>query len=555
MIKRTFRGILHLVGGLAAGLVLVVMLIAWQFSQGPIPLGFLSPYIEAALNKGERDITLKMGEPILTWAGWDRALDIRVLDLRMVDNAGGVIGRIPEVAFSISGGALIEGRLAPKSIDLFGPVLRLRRDRDGRIDVGFGATESGAGAVGMEIIDTLLDRTRGSDALGYLTRLSIIGGDITVVDQALDRSWRMPAADVHLTRFIDRLKGDMSLMLKTDEGETALKVGAEYLKQTRRLDLNVAFERLSPATFADLTRELAPLGGLEVPFSGTLLLGLPVGGAVDRVRIKAAGGPGRLNLPKPAAQSLNVAAVDLDAAYDGAKGAGQVAALRVRLAPNSFVALPAPVAHRMPVRGFTLKGSFTSGGADWQIDDLDVDLGGPRFKANGRIAHVGDDSQPLRLKVGAQLTDVQVDRVTEVWPKALGADAYAWVTSHISKGVVPRVAFQGAFELTPDGALRVDALSGTMNVKDTVVDYLSPLPAVQVDDARMEFDDLVGQWKLGKGGEMTWVDGPLTQAMRLGHIFILNDADRADPGQLVGLHDILEGRPLLVDRTNEIVKP
>ena len=62
---------------------------------------------------------------------------------------------------------------------------------------------------------------------------------------------------------------------------------------------------------------------------------------------------------------------------------------------------------------------------------------------------------------------------------------------------------------------------------------------------RMEFDDLVGTWKL-VNGTMQFMHGPLSIAMRDGHLFILNEVDRADPGQLAGLHDILEGHPLVI---------
>lgn len=63
--------------------------------------------------------------------------------------------------------------------------------------------------------------------------------------------------------------------------------------------------------------------------------------------------------------------------------------------------------------------------------------------------------------------------------------------------------------------------------------------------SRMEFDDLVGTWKL-VNGVMEFLHGPLAIAMRDGHLFILNESDRADPGQLAGLHDILEGHPLVI---------
>lgn len=63
--------------------------------------------------------------------------------------------------------------------------------------------------------------------------------------------------------------------------------------------------------------------------------------------------------------------------------------------------------------------------------------------------------------------------------------------------------------------------------------------------SRMEFDDLIGTWKL-VNGQMEFLYGPLSIAMREGHLFVLNEIDRAEPGQLVGLHDLLEGHPLVI---------
>ena len=72
--------------------------------------------------------------------------------------------------------------------------------------------------------------------------------------------------------------------------------------------------------------------------------------------------------------------------------------------------------------------------------------------------------------------------------------------------------------------------------------------------SRMEFDDLVGTWKLVQG-TMQFVHGPLSVAMREGHIFVLNECDRADPGQLTGLHDIVEGHPLVIPTNGGEVIP
>ncbi|HHM8127011.1 TPA: AAA family ATPase [Pseudomonas aeruginosa] len=53
-----------------------------------------------------------------------------------------------------------------------------------------------------------------------------------------------------------------------------------------------------------------------------------------------------------------------------------------------------------------------------------------------------------------------------------------------------------------------------------------------------------------------FVDGPLTKAMRLGFVFVLDEWDTLDPAVTVGLHAVLEGRPLVIAENNgEVVHP
>ena len=68
--------------------------------------------------------------------------------------------------------------------------------------------------------------------------------------------------------------------------------------------------------------------------------------------------------------------------------------------------------------------------------------------------------------------------------------------------------------------------------------------------------DLVGQW-IAKGGEVIWVDGVLPQAMRSGHILILDEIDFAPPEILAVLHGVLEegGSLVLAENGAEVVVP
>jgi len=72
---------------------------------------------------------------------------------------------------------------------------------------------------------------------------------------------------------------------------------------------------------------------------------------------------------------------------------------------------------------------------------------------------------------------------------------------------------------------------------------------------RMELNDLVGRFDL-VDGSMRYVHGSLAQAVRDGHILMLNEADLMDPSELAGLNDILEGSPLEIPQNGgEVIKP
>ena len=130
MIKRTFISLIQLIGGLGAGLAIITLLIAWQLHKGPVSLSFLTPYVEKALNSGHRNFRLAIEDTTLTWAGWDRAIELRVKNVRAIGENGQAQARIPELSMSLSGRALLHQILAPKSIELLGPEIRVRRDTD-----------------------------------------------------------------------------------------------------------------------------------------------------------------------------------------------------------------------------------------------------------------------------------------------------------------------------------------------------------------------------------------------------------------------------------------
>ncbi|NMR77876.1 AAA family ATPase, partial [Vibrio alginolyticus] len=79
--------------------------------------------------------------------------------------------------------------------------------------------------------------------------------------------------------------------------------------------------------------------------------------------------------------------------------------------------------------------------------------------------------------------------------------------------------------------------------------------------ARKELTDLIGHHALvaekpGQPPVMKFMYGPRAVAMREGHLLLINEVDLADPAELAGLNDVLEGRPLVIAQNGgEIIKP
>lgn len=72
---------------------------------------------------------------------------------------------------------------------------------------------------------------------------------------------------------------------------------------------------------------------------------------------------------------------------------------------------------------------------------------------------------------------------------------------------------------------------------------------------RLETPELVGHYAL-INGSMSFVDGPLTIAMREGHWFLLDEIDLLDPATAAGLNGIVEGAPLVIpEKSGEMVAP
>ena len=476
---------MQLFGGLTAGMAIVLVLLAWRLSTGPISLAFLSPYIEDAFNAGDGPFRVSVEDTILTWAGWERTLDIRLVEVRATSRDGIPIATVPEMSISLSAGALMRGKIAPRSIELFRPSLSLVRRADGDIAIAFdGEAKTTADTVAEALAELSAPPNAGS-TFGRLLRVRVTDADLTLRDQGLGVSWNAPSSQIFFSRDAAGIKGDVSLDLEVANRRAHIEAFAEYQREAGRVDLGFDMSGLNPMVFSRLSPQLAQLAAVDVPLRGTVTLSLAENSAIEGVGFDLTGGKGRLTLPDPVAQRLDIAGLAVRGRYEGRSGLVEIEDLSVDLGKKGELRLGAPTDHVWPLQALRASGRYRTQDGRIEVASLKTEMDGVRAEISGIIDGIGG---VMSIDAKGALFDVPADEVARYWPRRWGTDAYDWCVANLSAGIIRRADAEVSLRSNGDGGFGVVSLAGTMSLEDFTVDYLAPMPKATKVHGSAKFD-------------------------------------------------------------------
>lgn len=456
MVHGTVRSLLRLLEALTVLLLIATALTAWRLSRGPVDLDFLTPYIVEGLGVKGGAFHVEIDHTVLTWAGWQRALDLRAVGVRAVSTEKGVIAAVPEVSLSLSGRALLKGLVAPRSVEIFRPRVRLFRSGDGRLHWGLGDNAGeGSNPVIAQLYRELLEAPDSGSSAGHLSRVELHAAELTIDDEALGVTWRSPEADLLFTRDQGGISADLHLLVDVGGELTSVDGNGRYSQLQGAVDLLLTVRDLRPDVFARLSPDLAPLAALDLPLSGVVELRVDVESGIEKARFDITGGAGLLRLP-------------------------------------------APVALDYPVASLELRGSLADQARRVTVEALRVDLGGPVLTADAVVDVNGAD---LAMRGAATMTDVHFDTLAAYWPAELGKNARSWVTQNLSDGIAREARVAVAAHRGVDGKMVIEKLDGSLYGDGVTVDYLSPMPKVSKATASATFDAKSFRIAVG-GGEV-----------------------------------------------------
>ena len=442
--RSTARIALQVLGALFAVVAILFALGAWRLSSGPLSLGFLSPYIQEALEGDDLSYRFEFQDTVLVWSGWGEALEIRLTDLRVADTNGNTLAAVPAASLGLSGASLLRGTIAPTSIELIEPRLGLVRRSDGSVHLA----ESGEGvsaddAAGDALIADLLDPPRADHPLSQLQRVSLRDAALVLRDRVADLTWTTPSADLTLNLDDDAILGHLSMELQVQDLETHLEVELFHHRKSKMGSAAIGFAGLNLAELAFIAPEVEDFAGLRVPLSGTLAFDVAPGGILGGVAFDIEGGEGEVTISE---------------------------------------VFPAPV----PIRRLAAAGSIDGGLSRLTLESFEVDTDRPRFSLDGEFWRT---DAGVGVKGRFQAYDLPFDSLDAYWPEPFIENGRAWIVQNVADGVITHL--DAVLDIEPGDVenerFSASSAVGTLAFTEASIHYLRPMPPVSGVDGSAHF--------------------------------------------------------------------
>ncbi len=473
-----------------AVVVIVGAAFFWRLSQGPVSLDFMTQRIETEINKSLGGMTVKMGGAVFELDNKSHVPHFRLRDMVLVDQSGSLIAKSNRAAISFDSGALFTGSMVPRSLELIGSRILVKRQLDGSINLGFGsppAPDEEAVGVSVQtdkadrennaaaqpetpassIIDVLSGQGAGS-AVSSLQDIRVTGASIQLFDEANQSNWFAPEADLTFKKMPYGFAVFAKASVASGSTQWQTDISANYRIESRSFSVSARINDLIPANVADKIFALAQFARVNVPLAGHAELEITDQGDVTKASAEFAASAGVVSLPEYIAQPIVIDEGSLRVDYDIANGGfkivdsiiliggsraeltgrvdpirekdGKLTDLKIDIkATNISVDTLGTVKNPVLVDKVEFLGKASVEGAELGIDDLVVMSGNAGVRLRGKITG-GAESAGIALE--GRVRDISADFLKKLWPPIVAPKSREWVSENIITGRIGEGAFR-----------------------------------------------------------------------------------------------------------------
>lgn len=489
-------------------LLIAAVAVYIRLAQGPVSLDFMRETVERRINENLRDMSVSIGGVVVERTG-QSVPHVRLRNIELKDKNGNPIARAPRAAIGVREDALFRAEIVPTSIELIGPRIRVMRNLEGTIELGFGETAAPEGESvtldegdpGEELPDEAMDgaeparRSTGavlidvlsggggessqSQPISSIETIRIADAEIRFYDEANDAIWNIPQAELVFQRMPYGFAVAANAMVSNGDeaGSWYADLSASYRRETRSFSISTRINDLVPANISDEIFALSQLARVKVPLAGQVEMEVTDTGLITKASGEFIASAGEVGLPDYLAEPLIVDEGSLRADYDPVTGSivitdstllvgssraqvkgsvlpvrnaeGRLTALKIGLqAKNVAIDAQGSNKHPVAVDRVDFFGNAAIEEARLDIDDLVVMSGGTGIRLRGAITG-GAESAGILLS--GRMKDLSASLLKQLWPPIMAPKTRKWVNENIREGRVT----EGEFVVN----LPVDALA------------------------------------------------------------------------------------------------
>lgn len=514
LIRRTGKIVLEVAGVTVAIVAVLLAVLAWRLSSGPVSMSILNQSLEDAANQSMSEGHIDIGDTELHWSQEDRRLALRLRDLRVSGADDNVILQAPELAVELSVPGLLRGQVQPTRMDFYGVSITLLRRAGSGISLGLAAADAPPAAphenspLMKDMLHGLGAQENEQSIFARLTHLGIRDAKLRFVDEVNNVTFEAPKANLLLARGAGGIAGILKADLQIGERTGSLELSGALPTGAQNLQITARAAGIAPAALGQLSPKFADYALFDAPIEANGTLDMGIDGHVNSAQLILNAGTGTLALPLMLDKKL-----PLDKAYarlllDGAAKRIALQELVFKAGPHTF-ALSGTVDYELAdgidlakaridlasskmqteVPGFfentvvlndvKLRAlvDFDAGVVD--LDEFSLKSGGGTLNFSGVVT---DGPRSPAIRARAALSRIPFDTLQALWPVILAKGAREWTVKNMSGGMVDSGSFQinvPAGRLAdaddhipiPDEELRFEfTLSGT------TIHYLQPMP-------------------------------------------------------------------------------
>ena len=472
---------------MTAVLVIVGAAFFWRLSQGPVSLDFMTETIEAQINKSLGGVTVKVGSAIFELDAKTNIPHFRLRDVVLLNQTGDLIAKSKKAAISFDGRSMFIGLLVPRSLDLIGARILIKRQLDGSVSLGFGSPPAAEDAVvsldeqavngdlakadreantsaipettAKSLIDILSGQAAGSMA-SSIADIRISGASIELFDEANQSNWFAPEADLTFKKMPFGFTVFAKASVASGPTTWTADVSANYKTDSRTFAISARIEDLVPANVSDKIFALAQFARVNIPLSGRAEVEITDEGVMNKASAEFAASAGVVSLPEYIAQPIIIDEGALRVDYDVVTGGfkivdsiiliggsraeltGRVDPIRAKdgrlmdfkidiKATNVSVDTQGTVKNPVLVDKVEFTGQASVEGAELEIMDFVVMSGNAGVRLRGKITG-GDESAGIQL--AGRVRGISADFLKKLWPPIVAPKSREWVAENIQAG-------------------------------------------------------------------------------------------------------------------------